>query len=324
MTILLKELKKTLKKHYDVFLTSASYEKRCLSIMDAVNNVIDFNYKFVSLSIPHKDLMKENLEIFKRNKFVIIEINNAEQVKTATNFIEHIGQVLNENPKATFLVDITTFTKQTLLILLRILRESLYESNQIQFLYTPAEEYSIGLEYADKWLSRGVIKVNSILGFAGIIKPSNLYHLVILMGYEVERAAALINAYEPSKISVGYARKDDSISDAHYQINKLKYDELLSEFPYAESFEFSGTKILDCKQDILKQVERYSNYNVVVSPMNNKISTLSCALAAFDNDKIQLAIAIPAIYNHENYSKPSNYCYVIDVSEFIKLHSPNR
>ena len=222
MTILLKELKKTLKKHYDVFLTSASYEKRCLSIMDAVNNVIDFNYKFVSLSIPHKDLMKENLEIFKRNKFVIIEINNAEQVKTATNFIEHIGQVLNENPKATFLVDITTFTKQTLLILLRILRESLYESNQIQFLYTPAEEYSIGLEYADKWLSRGVIKVNSILGFAGIIKPSNLYHLVILMGYEVERAAALINAYEPSKISVGYARKDDSISDAHYQINKLK------------------------------------------------------------------------------------------------------
>ena len=101
-------------------------------------------------------------------------------------------------------------------------------------------------------------------------------------------------------------------------MNKEKFDELLDEFPIIEPFEFSGTKVIDCKNDILIQAQKHKDYNVIVSPMNNKISTLSSALSAFDNEEIQLAIAIPAIYNFENYSTPGTDCYIVEMPDFVK------
>lgn len=137
------------------------------------------------------------------------------------------------------------------------------------------------------------------------------------MGFEVERASSLINAYEPSKITVGYARKSDSILDEHYEFNKQKFDELLSEFPFAESFEFSCVNVSDCEKDILSQVNKHNGYNVIISPMNNKISTVACALSAFENEEIQLAIAIPALYNFE-YSIPGDCCHILEMPDFVK------
>ena len=60
---------------------------------------------------------------------------------------------------------------------------------------------------------------------------SRPYHLIILMGYEVERASTLISVYEPSRITIGYAKKIDSIDDKHYELNKKRFAELLDEFP---------------------------------------------------------------------------------------------
>jgi hypothetical protein len=251
----------------------------------------------------------------------MINISNTDQLKTAGNLLDRMNEILKNEPKSSFLIDITSFTKQTLLILFRLLRNNLTIENEIRFLYTPAEEYSIGVEYKDKWLSKSIKYVNSVLGYSGIIRPSRPYHLIILMGFEVERASSLINAYEPARISVGYAREEDSISKEHYHINKQKFDELLSEFPSVESFEFSCVDVINCKNEILKQTIKHQGCNVILSPMNNKISTLSCALASFDNNEIQLAIAIPVIYNYKNYSKPSSNCYIIEVEEFIKHKS---
>lgn len=314
----LDNISESLNKKYDVIISSVSYEERCLSIITAINDKIEFNKKIVSISIPHKSLFIDNIKIFDQNGFIPVEINNAEQIDTVNNFMRILNEIIVSTPKASFLIDITTFTKQTLLILLRLLRNLLTKENQIQFVYTPAKEYSIGLPFAEKWLSRGIVGVNSVFGYSGIIRPSRPFHLVLLMGFEVERAASLIEAYEPSKISVGYARKEGSISEELYQLNKQKFNELLSEFPNAESFEFSCIDIEECKFDILNQIDKYKDCNVIVSPMNNKISTISCALAAFENDEIQLAIAIPALYNYQNYSIPGDCCYLFDIPEFTK------
>lgn len=318
MVTTLDKLKDKLEKHYNVFIASASYEKRSLSIINSIGNEIKFDHKLVSLSIPHKNLIKENLAVFNEKEFSIVEISNTNQIETVNNFLFQINNILEKNPNASFLIDITTFTRQTLLILFRLLRNSLMKESKIQLLYTPAKEYSIGLPYKDKWLTRGILEVNSVFGYSGIIRPSRPYHLIILMGFEVERASSLITAYEPSKITVGYARKTASISEEHYQLNKLKFDELLTEFPNAESFEFTCIDVLECKKEIIKQTQKHIGHNIIVSPMNNKISTLSCALAAFDNDELQLAIAIPAIYNYENYSIPGDGCYLIEMPDFVK------
>jgi hypothetical protein len=314
----LEDLNNILTTHYDVFIASVSYETRCLSIVNVISSKIEIKHKLVSLSVPHKELMTENLAYFECNGFSVIEINNSNQILTVRNLIGKINEILIENPNSSFLIDLSTFTRQTLLILLRIFRNMLSSNNILKFLYTPAKEYSIGLHYKDKWLTHGVLKVNSVYGFQGIIRPSRPYHLIILMGFEVERASALIHAYEPTKISIGYAKINDSLSEEYYLLNKSKCDELQGEFPYLESFEFSCVDVADCKVDILEQTKKHIDYNVVVSPMNNKISTVSCALAAFENDEIQLAIAIPTIYNHENYSTPSDCCYVLELNDLIK------
>ena len=78
---------------------------------------------------------------------------------------------------------------------------------------------------------------------------------------------------------------------------------------------------MECKSAILEQAKKYNDYNVIVSPMNNKISTVSCALAAYDNENIQLAVAIPMVYNSEMYSTPGDYCYLIEIPEFLKVSS---
>ena len=320
MNISLKLLAISLSREYDVFIASASYEERSLSIINSINDKIHIKHKLISISTPHRDLMVSNIIEFESKGFLIIEVDHSNQIKTITNIVAKINEVLEENKNSTFLVDITTFNRLTLLILLRILRNSLTKDNLVTFLYTPAKEYSIGLPYEEKWLTRGTLEVNSVFGYSGVIRPSRPYHLVILMGYEVERAISLINAYEPSKISVGYGRKESSISQDHHELNKKKFNELLDEFPNAESFEFSCVDVIECKNDILNQISKHTGYNIVISPLNNKISTLACGLAAFYNEEIQVAVAIPALYNHENYSTPGDCCHIIAIPDFIKTN----
>lgn len=301
----------------DVIIASASYEERCKSLINHLK-IDSCKYKLVSISAPHKDFFKESIVFFEDNNFKPIYIDNQQQIVTALRWIDEINAIITDLPDASFLIDITTFTKQTLLILLRILRNSLSRSNKIKFIYTPAKEYSIGLKAPDKWLSKGILEVNSVFGYSGIIRPSRPFHLILTMGFEVERASSLINAYEPSRISVGYAKRDCSISDNLYEINIEKFNNLLSEFPNAESFEFSCVDVDDCKNDLLIQTKKYKDHNIIISPMNNKIATLASALAAFDDDEIQLAISIPALYNYENYSIPSDYIYLFEINGFIK------
>ncbi|MDP3680037.1 MAG: hypothetical protein Q8R22_04320 [Flavobacterium sp.] len=318
MTDTLDKLKDSFNSSYDVFIASASYEERCLSIIKNIETEISFGYKIVSLSTPHKELISDNLNIFIEKDFTVVEVDNSDQVGTMMSLLSPIIDILEDNEDASFLVDITTFTRQTLLILLRLLRNILTTKNLVQFVYAPAKEYSIGLKHCDKWLTRGILEVNSVFGYSGVIRPSRPYHLIILLGFEVERASSLIDAYEPTKISIGYAKKLDSLSPEDYELNKEKCKELLLEYPIAEYFEFSCVHVEECKTEILDQVRKHGKSNVIISPMNNKISTVACALAAFENEEIQLAIAIPATYNHENYSSSGTSFHILEVTDFIK------
>jgi len=318
MTDTLENLKNYLSGSYDIFIASASYEDRCLSIIKNLEENIFFKHKIVSLSTPHKDLIQFNLSFFQEKGFKIVEVDNGDQIGTMSKLLVSIIEATIENEDSSILVDITTFTRQTLLILLRLLRNNLTKKNQIHFLYAPAKEYSVGLSFKEKWLTKGISQVNSVIGYSGIIRPSQPYHLIILIGFEVERASSLIDAYEPSKITIGYAKKIDSLSDEDYNLNKEKCLELLNEYPNANYFEFSCVQINECKADILNQVEKYSKHNVIISPMNNKISTVACAFAAFENEEIQVAIAIPSTYNHENYSAAGDCFHLLDMDSFIK------
>lgn len=316
MVTSLDRLKESLRKDYDVFISSASFEKRSLSVYQAIYEDVKIAYKLVSVSEHNKDLTKDTLDFFLNHEFELFEISNTNQITTVLNFSNVLSPVLENKTDASFLIDITTFTRQTLLILMRLLRNVLTETNEITFLYVPALEYSPGFSDENKWLTRGILQVDSVFGYSGIIRPSRPYHLIILLGFEVERAISMIASYEPSKITVGFANEKSS-NPKHYTINRQRFDKLLAEYPNAEPFEFTCDDVSICKSEILDLVNSQRGYNVVVSPMNNKISTAASALAAFENKEIQIAIAIPAIYNI-NYSVGASECHILDFPGFFR------
>ena len=108
------------------------------------------------------------------------------------------------------------------------------------------------------------------------------------------------------------------MSDELYKLNKHRFEQLKDEYPLASHFEFSCRDVNKCRAEILEVVNSHKGYNTVLSPMNNKISTVSCALAAYENTQLQIAIANPALYNSANYSNPSDYGFIVDSSLIIR------
>lgn len=311
-------LHEILNKKYDVFIAAASFEERSFTITESIFSKIDFDYKYVVAVLHNRDFIEDTLNKFLTDYgFLKIDVDSKNQIKTVRNYLEALFTVTKHNPDASFLIDVSTFTRQNLLILLRLLRNTLSVSkNKIDLVYSIAAEYAVGLTEEHKWLSKGVLNVNSVFGYAGNMLPSKPYHLIIMMGYEVERASSLIYEYEPAKISIGIAKRNNE-NDQHYELNEKKFLEIMDEFPTANKFEFSCFEVLSCKREILEQVNKYKNYNVVISPMNNKISTLALSLASFENNNIQIAIALPVIYNYDGYSRPGGNCIYLNGSELL-------
>ena len=54
--------------------------------------------------------------------------------------------------------------------------------------------------------------------------------------------------------------------------------------------------------------------NIVIAPMNNKISTVGASLAAISNENIQLAYAKASLYNTDGYSSPSDNVYFFKIN----------
>jgi hypothetical protein len=71
-------------------------------------------------------------------------------------------------------------------------------------------------------------------------------------------------------------------------------------------FPFSCSDPYKVKEQILEQSKIEPDTNVVVAPMNTKISTIGVGLAAIESKIIQLCYAPAIQYNFDNYSKPSD------------------
>ncbi|MGD0921571.1 MAG: hypothetical protein ABSA70_07390 [Terriglobia bacterium] len=92
-------------------------------------------------------------------------------------------------------VDISTFTKRHLLLLLKSV-DDLGMWDSLKLLYTEPKDY-----VADLYLqmSTGVRQINPVPGFINAESLSKPLLLVILLGYERDRAMALFNALEPNE-----------------------------------------------------------------------------------------------------------------------------
>lgn len=309
-----------LKKPIDVFICSGSFEERCKTIpsqikLDEVKNVLVCENEDLKEIVRPNSQYLINLFGQKTNH---IALRTDEPLFGADNLLAALTNIYKCQPK-NFLIDTTTFTHESLLVLLRIIRKIFqnHDGISLQFVYNGAEDYSVGLEPLDKWLSKGIGEIRSVLGYPGTIIPSRKIHLIVLLGFESERAMKLIDAYEPSVTSVGLGEAENSISEHHHAVNLGFYNSLRELYDNIHEFHFSCINPFSTMQMIQEQVNKFPDHNVVIAPMNNKISTIGVALSAISNDSFQICYAHANQYNYEGYSSPSEWCYLFSLPELL-------
>jgi len=150
------------------------------------------------------------------------------------------------------------------------------------------------------WLSRGFRAVRTVLGFSGIQQASRPTLLVILSGFEPERALRLIEEHEPKKVLLGIG--NPPTADRFRERNKAEQKLILSRQD-VEMFDFPADDVDNCRMVLEKLLSPHlRDSNVILAPMNTKLSTLAALLVAEAHPEIQLTYCLPGEYNVEDYS----------------------
>ncbi|MBD1421625.1 hypothetical protein [Sphingobacterium chuzhouense] len=298
----------------DLFITSISFEDRCKVVYDELLNCNLIRRKsWVAFNKNEQEFFEGNFAHFQSNdKVEFMEFSSDNPLVSYKSLIGKF--IFNENI-GNILVDISTFTHEGLLILFKYLEIFRDFYKGVRFIYLGVEEYSYKEQEGNKWLSKGTKTIRSVLGYPGVLNPAKKNHLIILFGFEYERTVKLIESFEFDKVSIGVG-PEGSLNSKHYELNRKLHLDLINRYPFCEPFEFSLDDSIKCQQEIEKQINKYPNYNVVITPLNNKISTLGAGLVALQNPVVQLSYVRPHEYNINAYSKPSDDCYLFSLEYF--------
>ncbi len=313
----LNKLAEFIQNKIDVFICSSSFEERCLSIPQEASKLgIPLNLIFCVTDLESKieqNAKKLASTLGEQSSEIAIQIDNPAQ--TLKIMSEALNKAVTDDKQQCFLVDITTFTHEGLLMLLKLLQLKKKDNDKLFLCYNGAKDYSYNESIPEeKWLTKGVKSVRSILGYPGLLDPSKKNHIVILFGFEGERTRRLIDIFEFDLISLAFGSKEASISDSHQQLNETRHKELLKFYPDAKNFEISLIDAGQTKSQLLEYLKGFSEYNTVIAPMNNKISSIGAGLAAIEKPEIQLCYVTANQYNFEGYSQPSEDCYLFEVT----------
>ena len=301
----------------DVFIGSASFEARCLSVLRHLPPTA-VPLAVIANNTTYRDVIVDNLKRMHDEfdgQITELTVRSDDPVYSAENIIAVLNDVVVGSPKR-FLFDVTAFTRETLLMLLFFLVRKLRTVDNVRFVYTNAKEYSVGDSPEHKWLSKGVREVRSVIGYPGRISPTLPTHLIVLVGFEYERALELARLCEPSTVSLGISDASEQGTAPHHKVNQRIHSELRRTLAHVSTFVFKAYDVDGTREALLRQVQTQTNVNTVIAPLNTKISTVGAALLALQDDTVQLCYAPANLYNVRNYSAPGDDYYLFGPVKF--------
>lgn len=300
-------------RHYDMLICSASFEERCLAVAssinkDAIDVAIVCRYNgYVQLSENNNNKLLDTFG----SKAMAISLDKDMPLA----IYDTLHDIIIEKQPKSILLDITTFTRETILIALMLFKQDVFKDIDVTLSYVPADRYSTSENNSvnDIWLSKGVNEIRTILGYAGSFTSLKKTLLIVLVGFEKERAEILINRFEADKLYLGYVPPQESHNEALSEINVANFTRLVSIVGDCNTFEFS-CRYLDRTYGVLKDIieSNKEEYNIIISPMNNKMSTLAVANIAYDYPEVQVCYASTNQYNTEAYSSAADKVILFD------------
>ena len=306
-----------------VFVGCVSFEERSISAINYLEcDSVEKAYVFYCSQFLDNNGVGERLEMLKSTLCNCLE-TNAFSIDKPIDTVRLINMVISkivDKGTRELVIDVTTFTHELLLMITKAVYEHRSGFESIRFLYVSADDYSVGDAPQNKWLSKGCHDVRNVIGYLGNMRPTAKTCLVLLVGFEHERAAKLIEFLEPECIELGNGI--DSTNDNHIPtINhfKTEFDKLFSGLSCSRKskFDFSCKDIVTAAKGIMGTVRRNMHSNIIIVPLNTKLSTISTALVALKYPDIQVAYAVTEAYNTEKYSIPGDKVTVIDMKKLF-------
>lgn len=291
-----------------ILITCASYEDRstAVALQLSARYRTDHTLIFRSKEYAEKGTTPQNSRILYdrfgticKSAPYLIEFCLDHSIPPLAEFERYCNELQSASAIKSVTVDITTFPRQELLMLLRVL-DKLPTRPRIRLLYTEPEKY--GTETVGGWLTRGVRCVRTIPGFGGVQPPSKNNLLIMFLGHEEERAAITWKRHQPKKTVL-------MIPDPSYRgeldgIVEKTHRPLFAKLSPTEFYPpISARGVDEAERAILELWEKYhESYFLVVAPFGTKLQTLGIYNAVKQKRDIQITYAVPAVYNYNNFS----------------------
>lgn len=286
----------------DVFIGSISFEERCSSAIRSMDRRFNLGFVFCSEEVAHYrdqhiSFFLERIESVKEHATSYQgSINNLRAFQTV---VAELGQLINSEGGVNIYWDITTFRRENIALLLLAFKK-LSVGTIINVVYADAFDYSVNEEGANKWLSKGVTKVGTVVGYGGFFAANKPFRLVIFLGIEEERIKALIERTEPSDVLFLLPKTSNDRLDivrlhifervmpgCAYDLQKMTHNDP----------EKTASELLELAKD--------QSHNYGICSFNSKRSALGFALAALRNQNLRLFYVWAEAYNKQGYSRGS-------------------
>ncbi|MCA0421883.1 MAG: hypothetical protein LCH61_00935 [Proteobacteria bacterium] len=239
------------------------------------------------------------------------ELNQSDPLETQTALSAALNSVVSAWSEGELWIDFTALRREELLILVRLLLDRFDRStlDRIYGLYVSARKMG-------EWLSGDVVDIRSVVGFPGEISPARSTTLIALMGFEINRARAIIESYEPSNVLLGIPSLEGSINHELYSRNQEVLRKVSEDFRplISGTFEFSANDPTKAFNDLSKVVSECLETNIILAPLHTKLSTLAVGAVGRSDPRIQICYAAVDEYNEETYSQPSGEFYLVPFS----------
>ena len=208
-----------------------------------------------------------------------------------------------QTSKLKVVIDISTMTHELLLIVLAALLEYSVKFRNVTFIYNQADKYSSNeRDIGRKWLSRGIHGVRSVIGYSGLWSPGDSTTLVALPGFDLERVKRIAEELEPEHLLVGIAKSHNPDHNWMDERNRQVADQLAA-LRRGNVFEYDALSLENTASTLFAELAEIRG-NIVIAPLNSKVSTLAVGLLALNNPKWQVCYAPALVYNIY-YSTPS-------------------
>lgn len=310
----LEDFENFFQKQFEHFLGRVSFEARSIEI-PVMLKTTDWKSFTVFRSSRRSQLANTRfgtIEELLNGEVSSLELDTADPLLVARTLREQLLAFAAVARGQTALIDVTSFRREELLILYSILKNhDLGDIGKWSLGY-------VGTQDMGRWLSGKVTAVRSVVGFSGDMWPSKSTRLVIMMGFELERARSIVDAYEPGLVMLGLGKRSESISETLYSRNAAVVEQLAADIGgVVERFEFSARDPSQVVLDLEGALGNDETFNTILAPLHTKLSTLGAGMYASKHSEVQICYAAVDAYNEDEYSKPGTAVYVVPLQSIL-------